>query len=155
MNIKRLILAIIAGYVVIFATDFLIHHVWMKPDYEATQQVWRAELEMKSMMGWFIGAQIVTVITFVLLWTRWADSAQLGCAVGFGFLMGAFSGACRSRCTRCSRFLARLPANGSSPASRNASCSVSSPSSFTSLRKQQHHSVKRLVGLRPPSGWFP
>ena len=93
MNIKRLILAIVAGYVVIFATDFLIHHVWMNPDYEATQQVWRAEPEMKSMMGWFIGAQIVTVITFVLLWTRWADTARLGCAVGFGFLMGAFSGA--------------------------------------------------------------
>jgi hypothetical protein len=85
MNIKRLILAIVAGYVVIFATDFLIHHVWMNPDYEATQQVWRAEPEMKSMMGWFIGAQIVTVITFVLLWTRWADTARL--------LMGAFSGA--------------------------------------------------------------
>jgi len=39
-----------------------------------------------------LGAQLLTVITFVLLWTRWAETARLGCAVGFGLLMGMFSG---------------------------------------------------------------
>ena len=92
MNIKRLILAIVAGYVVIFATDWLIHEKWMMADYEATQQLWRAKPEMASLMGWMLGAQLLTVITFVLLWTRWADTARLGCAVGYGFLMGMFSG---------------------------------------------------------------
>jgi hypothetical protein len=44
------------------------------------------------MLGWMLGAQLLSVVTFVLLWTRWADTARLGCAIGFGFLMGAFSG---------------------------------------------------------------
>ena len=47
---------------------------------------------MHSQMAWLLGTQILTVVTFVLLWTRWADTARLGCAVGFGFLMGMFSG---------------------------------------------------------------
>ena len=92
MNIKRLILAIVAGFVVIWVTDFLIHGIWMIADYRATQSLWRPEAEMQSHMAWMLGAQLLTVITFVLLWTRWAETARLGCAVGFGLLMGMFSG---------------------------------------------------------------
>ncbi|MEY2541359.1 MAG: hypothetical protein QOI22_961 [Verrucomicrobiota bacterium] len=92
MNIPRLILAIVVGFVVIFLTDWLIHGVWMKADYQATQQIWRPEPEMAARMAWMLSAQLLTVIAFVLLWTRWADTARVGCAVGFGFLMGTFSG---------------------------------------------------------------
>jgi hypothetical protein len=92
MNIKRLIFAIVAGYVVIFATDWLIHEKWMMADYDATQHLWRAKSEMASLMGWMLGAQLLTVITFVLLWTRWADTARLTCAIAYGLLMGLFSG---------------------------------------------------------------
>jgi hypothetical protein len=92
MNIPRLIFAIVAGFVVIFASDWLIHGIWMKSDYQATQQLWRPEVEMQSHMGWMLCAQLLTVITFVLLWTRWAETARFGCAVGFGLLMGMFSG---------------------------------------------------------------
>jgi MFS family permease len=92
MNIKRLLLAIVAAYIVLFATDFLIHEKWLHSDYQAAAQILRPEPEMTSRMGWMIGAQVLMVITFVLLWTRWADTARLGCAIGFGLLMGAFSG---------------------------------------------------------------
>lgn len=92
MNMKRLILAIIVGFVVIWGTDFLIHGVWMMPDYRATQSLWRPEAEMSSYMAWMLGAQLLTVVTFVFLWTRWAETARLSCAFGFGLLMGLFSG---------------------------------------------------------------
>ncbi len=92
MNIKRLILAIVVGYVVVFLTDLLIHEKWMTPDYEATQQIWRAKPEMGSMIGWMLSAQLLSVVAFVLLWTRWAETSRIGCAIGFGFLMGSFSG---------------------------------------------------------------
>jgi len=32
MNIKRLILAIVVAFVVLWVTDFLIHGIWMMPD---------------------------------------------------------------------------------------------------------------------------
>ena len=43
-------------------------------------------------IGWMFAAQLLWAATFVLLWTRWADTAHLSCAVGYGFLMGLFSG---------------------------------------------------------------
>lgn len=92
MNIPRLVLAIIVGFVVIFGTDFLIHGVWMAPDYQATQQLWRPETEMNAYRGWMFFAQLLLVFAFVMLWTRWADTARITCAIGYGFLMGVFSG---------------------------------------------------------------
>ena len=92
MNIPRLILAIVVGFVVIFGTDFLIHGVWMAPDYQATQQLWRPEAEMNSYRGWMFFAQLLLVFAFVMLWTRWASTARITCAIGYGFLMGIFSG---------------------------------------------------------------
>jgi hypothetical protein len=92
MNIPRLILAIVVGFVVIFGTDFLIHGIWMAPDYQATQQLWRPEAEMASYRWWMFVAQLLLVFAFVMLWTRWASTARITCAIGYGFLMGVFSG---------------------------------------------------------------
>ena len=47
---------------------------------------------MGSYRAWMFGAQLLSAITFVLIWTRWADTARLGCAFGYGLLMGVFSG---------------------------------------------------------------
>src|SRR5205823_14257021 len=92
MNTKRLILAIVVAFVVLWVTDFLVHGVWMVPDYRGTQQLWRTDAAMGSRMSWMLGAQLLFAITFVLLWTRWAVTAPLGCAIGYGFPMGFFSG---------------------------------------------------------------
>jgi hypothetical protein len=92
MNIKRLILAIGIAFVLLWGTDFLVHGIWMMPDYRATQSLWRSDADMGSYMGWMLCAQLLFAITFVLLWTRWADTARLSCAFGFGLLMGLFSG---------------------------------------------------------------
>ena len=52
MNTKRLILAIVVAFVVLWVTDFLIHGVWMMPDYRGTQQLWRTDAAMGSRMSW-------------------------------------------------------------------------------------------------------
>ena len=51
MNTKRLILAIVVAFVVLWVTDFLIHGVWMMSDYRGTQQLWRPDAAMGSRMG--------------------------------------------------------------------------------------------------------
>jgi hypothetical protein len=95
MNIKRLILAIVVAFIVLWVTDFLIHGVWMTPDYRATQQLWRTDVEMTSRMAWMLGAQLLFVITFVILWAKgFAErTSKISCAVGYAVLMGLFSGA--------------------------------------------------------------
>src|SRR5207244_4932393 len=90
MNTKRLILAIVVAFVVLWVTDFLIHGVWMMPDYRGTQQLWRTDAAMGSRISWMLGAQLLFAITFVLIWTRWPGSARIGCALGYCFFLVFF-----------------------------------------------------------------
>src|SRR6266850_2371589 len=90
MNIKRLILAILAGWVVIFATDVLIHDLWLGPLYEATKPLWRPEDEMHTRICWMFLAQFLIVTTFVIVWAKGFAGRSRGTAVLFGLLMGIF-----------------------------------------------------------------
>jgi hypothetical protein len=90
MNIKRLILAIIAGWVVIFATDFLIHDLWLGPIYQATKSLWRPETEMHTHICWMFFAQFLIVATFVIVWAKGFAGRSIGTAVTLGLLMGVF-----------------------------------------------------------------
>ena len=87
---KRLILAIIAGWVVIFATDFLIHGLWLKPDYDATKAIWRPENEMQAHICWMFFAQFLCAATFVIIWAKGFSGGSIGCGAAFGLLMGLF-----------------------------------------------------------------
>ena len=90
MNIKRLILAILAGWVAVFATDFLIHHLWLGPVYEATKPLWRPEDEMHTRICWMFFAQFLIVATFVIVWAKGFAGRSIGTGICFGLLMGVF-----------------------------------------------------------------
>ena len=90
MNMKRLLLAILVGFIVIFGTDILIHGIWLKPDYEATKAIWRPEAEMQARMIWFTLAQVFTAVTFVLIWAMGFAGRSIGRGIGFGLLLGMF-----------------------------------------------------------------
>ena len=90
MNIKRLILAVIAGWVAIFATDFLIHELWLGPIYQATKPLWRPEDEMHTRVCWMFFAQFLIVATFVIVWAKGFAGRSIGTGASFGLLMGVF-----------------------------------------------------------------
>jgi hypothetical protein len=90
MNIKRLILAMVAGFVVIFATDYLIHGLRLVPDYESTKSLWRPEAEMHSRFQWMILAQVICAVTFVIIWAKGVVGGSVGNGIAFGLLMGLF-----------------------------------------------------------------
>ena len=90
MNTKRLILAIIAGFIVIFGTDYLIHGIWLMPDYEATKSLWRTDNDMQSHFSWMLSAQFLIAATFVIVWAKGFAGRSIGTAVSIGLLMGVF-----------------------------------------------------------------
>ncbi len=91
MNIKRLFLAILAGFVFITGSDMLVHGVWLKPVYKATMHLWRSEVEMNRLLGWMFAAQFLCALTFVLLWAAgFAERGTMGRACIFGVIMGLF-----------------------------------------------------------------
>jgi hypothetical protein len=94
MNINRLVISIIVVFIAVFATDFLIHGLWLSSLYGSTNELWRPEAEMSSgkYMGWMIGGQLLAAITFTTLWAvGFAQHGKLSCAVLFGLFMALFS----------------------------------------------------------------
>ncbi len=91
MNTKRLLLAILAGFVFIFATDFVVHAIWLGPDYKATAALWRPEAEMQGRFALMLLAQLLCSIAFIYIWakTGWRRrTIRDGCV--YGFWMGLF-----------------------------------------------------------------
>ncbi len=91
MNTKRLLLAILAGFILIFGTDFLIHTVWLASDYKATASLWRVESEMGRRFPLMFFAQLLCSIAFIYIWARtgWRRrTIANGCV--YGLWMGLF-----------------------------------------------------------------
>ncbi len=90
MNTKRLILAIIVGWLLIFVADIVIHHFWLGPDYQATKSIWRPDAEIETRLYWMFIAQLLGVATFVTVWAKGFAGGSVGTGVVFGLLMGLF-----------------------------------------------------------------
>lgn len=88
MNIKRFLLAIAAVFAVTYVSDYLIHGVWLRPDYLAAQSLWRPPQEMRTFGHWVTLAQIIAVVTFVLLWAKGFAGRDIGTGMVFGLLVG-------------------------------------------------------------------
>ena len=92
MNPKHLILAIVAVFVGVWVTDFLIHGVWLQSTYKETMSLWRTDAEMQAHIGWMLLGQFLMATTFVVLYAKgFAEKACPLCAVMYGLFMGLFS----------------------------------------------------------------
>jgi hypothetical protein len=92
MNMKRLLLAIVVAFVIVFGTNFLIHGFWLSSDYEATKQLWRPESEMGAHFHWMLIAQFLSAVTFVIIWAKGFAGRDIATGATFGLLMGLFQG---------------------------------------------------------------
>src|SRR4051812_41446373 len=90
MNIPRLLLAILVGFILVFGTDFLIHAVWLHSDYEATKTLWRPEAEMESRFGWMLFAQLMCAACFIVVWALGFGGRSIGTGIVIGLLLGLF-----------------------------------------------------------------
>ncbi|HEV2803770.1 MAG TPA: hypothetical protein VGW57_02450 [Chthoniobacterales bacterium] len=88
MNIKRLLLAMAAAYAITYTSDFLVHGIWLYPDYQAAKSLWRPSAEMRSYQSWVYIAQIISVTTFVLVWAMGFGGRGIAIGIVFGLLMG-------------------------------------------------------------------
>ena len=91
MNTKRLLIAVAAAFAFVFVTDFLIHGVWLRPDYAASHSLWRPDPEMESHIPWMMAGQFLAAASFVILWAiGCAERGTVGGACLYGLLMGLF-----------------------------------------------------------------
>lgn len=88
MNVPRLFLAIVAGFVFIFASDFLIHAIWLAPDYKATAELWRPDAEMQQRFAWMILGQLLAATAVAVIWTMGFAGRSIGTGATVGLFMG-------------------------------------------------------------------
>lgn len=88
MNIKRLLLAILAGFAFVFVSDFLIHGLVLASDYKATASLWRTDPEMQQRFAWMLVAQLLCAASIAIIWAMGFAGRDLGTGARFGLLMG-------------------------------------------------------------------
>ena len=88
MNLKRLLLAMAAAFAITYASDFLVHGVWLRPDYLAAKSLWRPSEEMRTFQHWVFVAQLISVMTFVILWAKGFAGRNIATGIIFGLLVG-------------------------------------------------------------------
>src|SRR5258708_33110771 len=89
MNSKRLIIAIFTAFVFLFGSNFLIHGLWLRPDYMATMSLWRSEAERNVRFAWMLSGQLLMAATFVVLWAAgFAGRGGVKCACACGLVLG-------------------------------------------------------------------
>ncbi len=91
MDLKKWLTATVGAFVVIFASGFFIHHVWLGEFYHAHAQWWRPESEMQGMMHLMLLGQLFLAGLLALVYTKGYEKKKNGIEQGvrFGLLMGA------------------------------------------------------------------
>lgn len=90
VNTKRLILTVLAVFVYIFVSDFIIHGVLLGETYKETAHLWRPEEEMKNFMPWMMLAQLMIAKFFSMIFVKGYENRGIAEGVRFGFLMSGF-----------------------------------------------------------------
>lgn len=100
MPMKKMMIAIVAGFVVQMLGLFLIHSVLLKQDYVDTASLWRTQEAMNTRVWAMVLAVLMYVIGAILIYLRGVESKPwIGQGIRFGILLalvavvyGALSG---------------------------------------------------------------
>jgi hypothetical protein len=68
MNVKRLALACLAVFVLVFAYDYILHEKILKTDYIITGYLWRSPEDMPKYFGSLFFGQLLLSVAFCLIY---------------------------------------------------------------------------------------
>ncbi len=85
MNLKRWAQATLGAFVAIFASDLLIHQVWLGKFYKAHAAWWRPAAQMESMMPLMFAAQLTLAALLTLVYAKGYEAGKGGAGQGFRF----------------------------------------------------------------------
>ena len=90
MSLKKWAVATLGAFVVLFASGFVIHHLWLGEFYKANASWWRPEAEMGSMMPLMFTSHLALAALLTVVYAKGYESGKGGIGQGFrfGILMG-------------------------------------------------------------------
>ncbi len=94
MNKKRWLLASLAVFVVVFAIEFVVHHVLLTDLYKQTASIWRPMAEFEKMMCLFWIGYAIFALMFTFIYTKGIENKKdgLGQGLRFGLFIGILMG---------------------------------------------------------------
>ncbi len=90
MNKKNLLISGLVVFVAYQALDYVTHEVLMRPDYDATSQVWRPQEEMMSLMWVIYLVGLLWSFIFVYLFDSMKRGEGIAEGIKYGFCIGLF-----------------------------------------------------------------
>lgn len=88
MDTKKLIAAIVVGYLFMAGAGYLIHGVWLDPLYRQFPDTWRPQDQFQNKMWIMWLADLLFVAMFAYIYTRGVENKPwLGQGIRYGVLM--------------------------------------------------------------------
>ena len=91
MNVKSLAITILVAFVTVWATDFLIHVVWLSSSYAESKELWRPEAEMQEKMPLMFLGQLLIAAAFTVIFAACvAEKRCISCTLKYSAAFGVF-----------------------------------------------------------------
>lgn len=90
MNTKKLIIAVVVVFVLLVATNYLIHSVILASTYEGLTTVFRSKTEMDNLMWRMFIANLIWSFFFVFIFTKGYQNKGLMEGVRYGVYIALF-----------------------------------------------------------------
>ncbi len=88
MSMKKTLGAILAGFVILAIGHFLIHGIWLKPDYMASKDIWRPPDAMMHRFWALYLSDLLLALGAALIYVRGVESKPwAGQGIRFGILL--------------------------------------------------------------------
>ncbi|MGH9712894.1 MAG: hypothetical protein ACRD5M_06295 [Candidatus Acidiferrales bacterium] len=89
---KKIVLAAVATFVVLMATNYLIHQIWLMPDYNAIPLSHRSAYGIQHRFWAMIVGQIFFSVMFAYIYTRGAEKKPwVAQGIRYGILMACLT----------------------------------------------------------------
>ena len=88
MELKKTVLAIVVGYILLIVLGFLVNSVWLMPVYREHESVWRPAAVMMRKRWVMLVGQLIFTIMFAWVYTRGVENKPwVGQGIRYGILM--------------------------------------------------------------------
>jgi hypothetical protein len=92
MEMKKTVIAVVAGFVLQMGGSYLLHGVLLKSSYMATSELWRTDDAMGHRFWMMIVAQFIFVLGAVMIYQRGVErKSPVGQGVRYGILLALVS----------------------------------------------------------------
>ncbi len=88
MDLKKLLAAVVVGYILLMGLGYLIHNVWLMPVYRDYAYVWRSESAMMHKRWVLLVGQLIFTVLFAWIYTRGVENKPwVGQGIRYAILM--------------------------------------------------------------------